>query len=125
MARRRPDRFNSVVDPLDGLLTPGRLLDGLDRARSLVRSIEDRRFFHPERDYRPALSFGRRSSVVISSSVAGRHVGVPARVRFDLPERVAKCVRRKERREVMFAKRKTRKGAGSRRRRDWWSDVSC
>lgn len=127
MARRRSDRIRSTPDSLSGLLTPERFLTGLDQARALIRSIEDRRLFHPERDYRPALSFGRRSTLVISSSagIAGRQNVLPARVRFDVPEKVAKCVRRKERREVLFAKRKTRKGAGSRRRRDWWSDVSC
>lgn len=53
---------------------------------------------------------------------------VPAQmgaVRFDDSASVAACVRRKTRREVIFAKRKHRKGAGSRRRYNFWSKVRC
>lgn len=47
------------------------------------------------------------------------------RMVFDAPKEVAICVRRKARREVLFAKRRTRKGAGSRRYRNEWSNINC
>lgn len=47
------------------------------------------------------------------------------RLGFALPERVMRCVQRKERREVLFAKRKTGKGARSPKRRNYWSAISC
>lgn len=48
------------------------------------------------------------------------------RVGFALPWQVVICVRRKRRREVMFALKKTSKGSGAKnRRRDEYSDVRC
>lgn len=116
-------------------------------------SLEDRRFWHPEADYRPALvSPGKRARVVetfspsvpvVSSESWARAVpgkpspssrprggptfGRPPRAQFQFvnPDRVAVCVRRERRREVMFAKKLTRKGAGGAKRRNWWSDVKC
>lgn len=44
---------------------------------------------------------------------------------FDRPLHVSVCIRRKQRREVLFAKKRTRSGRGGRRRRNKWSDVSC
>lgn len=62
--------------------------------------------------------------------------GMPARLRalyhspmsqigFEDPKRVLICVRRVVRREVLFAKRKTRKGARGAKRRNYYSDVRC
>lgn len=45
--------------------------------------------------------------------------------KFAAPPEVGVCVRRKSRREVLFALRRTGKGAKSRRRRNAWSGVSC
>lgn len=45
------------------------------------------------------------------------------RVAFATPDTVGICVRRKERREVLFAKR--RFGGSGRRRRTWRSDIKC
>lgn len=46
-------------------------------------------------------------------------------MQFNVPRKVAICVRRKQRREVLFAFRKTGKGARSFRRRNQFSDVRC
>lgn len=95
---------------------------------------EDRRVFHPERAYRPALSFSRKSSAVVKlrqpTSVAKKRV-VPFRwklpdvLAFTNPVKVLLCVRRKERREVILAKNLHRKGAGGSKHRNWWSDIKC
>jgi len=44
---------------------------------------------------------------------------------FNVPDRVGVCVRRNVRREVIFATRKNRAGAGSRRTRNFWSSIKC
>ena len=50
---------------------------------------------------------------------------LPVNVAFSQPKQVAVCIRRKARREVLFAKNRTGKGARSRRTRNQWSDVKC
>lgn len=50
---------------------------------------------------------------------------LPSGVRVDVPQTAAFCVRRKERREVLFAKRLHKRGRGGSRRRDWRSEVKC
>jgi len=84
-----------------------------------VRSLEDRRLFHPERFRRPAASVLRTDR-----SVREVFRGKRAVMMFSVPKRVSICVRRKERREVLFAKGK---GGGGKRhpRRNYWSSVSC
>lgn len=54
-------------------------------------------------------------------------VAVPAGIGFHRPETVAICVRRQQRREVLFAKKAIRKGGrvSSRRHRRWYSDIKC
>lgn len=51
--------------------------------------------------------------------------GVPLRLRVSSPNNVALCVRRKERKEVLFALKLRGKGSGSRRRRNEWSNIGC
>lgn len=129
MARRRgstppvgpaPRRVSwSAPPPL-----PRLSLTALDQARALVRSIEDRRTWHPAGPIRPAGAVSRGSRrIVQGKSVPGFFP--PNNLRFSVPRDVAMCVRRKSRREVMFAKRKTRKGAGASRRRSWFSKIGC
>lgn len=87
--------------------------------------FEDRRSFSPVRHARPAFSLPRSAArVVMSPRPAFRQT--KARLMFALPTGVAICVRRKSRREVLFASG----GAGGRgrqrpRRRTEFSDVSC
>lgn len=56
---------------------------------------------------------------------SGRRSSSATKLRFAVPKDVGVCVRRKSRREVLFALRKTGKGARSRRRRNEWSGVTC
>lgn len=89
----------------------------------LLRSIEDRRTFYPERATRPASSFSRpRHRLEVSP---GYNI-LPFGVRFEEPRKVLVCVRRKQRREVLFAMKRTGKGGGKRRhKRGPYSDVRC
>lgn len=108
---------------------------------SILPEVEDRRLWHPLGDLRPAGSVRGGSSVIEVYRAAGLSEGKKNRplrgrpfrspflergqLQFRVPDIVAKCVRRSERREVLFAKRKTGKGSKSPRHRDYWSDVSC
>lgn len=80
--------------------------------------LADRRVYSPE-TVRVARKVNLRPARVIQP-LRGRDIP-----RFVDASRVLICVRRKTRREVLFAKRKTRKGASSTRRRNQWSEVSC
>lgn len=83
--------------------------------------VEDRRTFHPLGGFRPARSLGPRSDarVQVRRFRPFRYSDV---FQFAVPDRVAVCVRRRERREVLHAKRSLGRGAG---RRNYWSGISC
>lgn len=103
-----------------------------------LRFYEDRRTFHPEGRFRPARSFNKtRHRLVMSDYRKTRKnikrnnfiksYGPPISVGFREPERVLICVRRKRRREVMFALNKTGKGKGRQKRPRYseYSKISC
>lgn len=110
----------------------------------LLRSIEDRRLFHPEGDFAPARSYdrsrhrltlvdkgvSRRSTLKHRSSSRllrdTRHLsGTKAVVAFSEPDKVLICVRRSRRREVLHALKKTGKRGQRRPRRNFYSKISC
>lgn len=105
-----------------------------------LTEIEDNRMFNPEAAFtRPPLNiYGRPSRYTVSAPVVRvstrapyvfkRPFGlnsVPVGLRFRAPLEVLVCIRRKQRREIMFAMRLRKKGAGSGRRRNRFSEVSC
>lgn len=96
--------------------------------RSNVLALEDRRLWAPLEET-PRGLFHRSSRLVVTPypnvNKSRAAVSPPAGVSFAVPREVAVCVRRKQRREVLFAKRRTGKGARARRRRNAWSDISC
>lgn len=87
--------------------------------------IEDRRFFHPLQDVKPAATFSRRDQSRVVLSKPNRPFKFPDVLKFRVPKRVALCVRRKERKEVLHALGRLRSGRGGRKRRNYWSNVSC
>lgn len=97
-----------------------RLLRPLVPVTFSLPEIEDRREFHPLKGVRPARVLSRTSQRMLRP-----HATQPGVLRFSVPEKVAICIRRKRRREVLFAKRQTGRGAYSRKYRNYWSDVSC
>lgn len=92
-------------------------------------TLSDRRQFHPEFDFRPVTSkFRFQRAVVIASprvSPGGfvKHKSLADPFSFQVPKAVDVCVRRKQRREVLFALKRTRSGGA--KRRNYWSGVSC
>lgn len=151
MARRSNRRGRVTTDnarrslPLDE--NPYRL-SPYDAVRQLgfadLLSLEDRRTWHPEGPWRPARSFqGPRHRLTLvqpsrarkARSIKVRNVSgysglgdaTLARVGFAGADRVAVCIRRRRRREVMHAIGKTGRGHRKQRRprRNWTSKYSC
>lgn len=84
----------------------------LDRLKPVVRPSVVGPLFEDQRRFVPASS-RRVTSTVRGRPAAVRRLGMSQRLEFVAPARVVTCVRRKIRRQVMFA----RGGAGSRRMR--------
>lgn len=132
MARRnRQDEDRDPLEDVASLLAPvpvpaPLLAPGYNprfTEERLLNEIEDRRTYHPDGPYRPALQLDARPSQLQQKHQAVRQFQQPA---FDTPKAVLICVRRKQRREVLFAKKKHRKGGGARRhRRNHYSNVRC
>lgn len=141
MARKRhkntsDERDSSEIasEPLQKLLRPNPIIKQSQPVaafsphkilKNTLRDIEDRRTFHPEAQKRPARSLNRSQHKLVlpAKKNAPR---LPARVAFDAPKQVLICIRRKRRKEVLFAKRKTGKGARARRHRhNYFSEITC
>lgn len=105
-----------------------------------LSDVEDRRLFHFEGPNRPALlDDGTLARVHVVDRPKNRNRVKPrafrfgpkiysqtkAIVAFEEPERVAVCVRRKARREVLFAKKRAGRGGMRKPRRTWLSKISC
>lgn len=87
--------------------------------------FEDRRLFHPD-PLPPAASFHtpRHRLVVPKKHRVGRGA-LPHFLGFQAPKRVLICVRRKIRKEVLHAYKKTGPGSGRPKRRGPYSGISC
>lgn len=147
MARRKRRRDVSdptVANPPLERLPPFRPeFDRLLSHNLNLRPFEDRRTFHPARLLAAPVFLGGNPparSIVSAASPAPRRaiqraVGVArllensrfptSRVRFAEASRVVICVRRKRRKEVLFARRKAGRRGQRRPRRNLWSDVQC
>ena len=126
IARDLPERFDDLVTRS----LPQLPFDNQPAIRSPLVEVEDRRTWHPDRVL-PVRSSRRRQ---VRLEYKARRAGMKlARFSFHIPEfpyfrqakYVAICVRRKERREVLFATRGRGKGARTPKRRNRWSNVRC
>lgn len=96
---------------------------------------EDRRTFHPDGRLRRPFSLPNSASRIVlkdkrnvvqqSGRSYFRPLGTKAVLAFAAPSRVATCVRRHRRREVLFARRRTGKGAHARKHFTDLSKISC
>lgn len=142
---RRNNRRPSAISPhrsLDALLVPVRPSPAVtfsSRVPADLSPIEDRRTFWPEpAALRPALTLRGTGARVVGAAPV-RKPGPPGRkstalasvktgsvLTFSAPKRVAVCVRRQRRKEVLFATGKGgRRGRQRQRRRSEFSEVSC
>lgn len=124
---KTPSAIPLTQYPLDPPLLP----DSVER-QQYVRSLEDRRLNHPlPRIHRPAVASVRSATRLIAHPLRSFTTAVgnnaPAGIRFYLPDRVAICVRRKIRREVVHALRINPKHGrgGGKRRRTPHSGIKC
>lgn len=97
--------------------------------------FEDRRVFHPLGPARPVFSLPKSAAVVrvpgpprTRTNLNGAKARTPKlyQLQFSVPTKVALCVRRKRRKEILHAKGV----AGSKKRmrsprRNYWSSISC
>lgn len=119
----------SVPDPDVLFSRPLPTLPFQSAIRSPLYEVEDRRVFQPDR----LVSKSSRRNLVrltLAKPKPGRHPAAGLReihrLTFRAPRFVAVCVRRKRRKEVLFALMKTGKGSSTRRaRRTLNSSISC
>ena len=132
MARRNrsePDRDDDTLSDVASLLAPAPVpgparAPGYISPPGLLTEIEDFRTYHPEGAVRSALTVGGLDAAYQKKERPAGRFQPPAS--FEAPRSVVICVRRKQRREVLFATRKTGKGGRARRhRRNYYSNVRC
>lgn len=123
---RRSRRRRSEAGSNANLL--GSLADLLSRPLSVdLRPVEDRRTWHPLGEDRPTRTTSghpTRPNMVAGATSPGRG-RLPAQIKFADPGRTVVCVRRHQRKEVLFALKKTGKGSRSPKRRNPNSEISC
>lgn len=111
----------SDLDLLAPVSVPAVLLVSVDPVISVpdvvLPEIEDNRLWTPSPPGGQVLRAPRATGGMSAALVDG--------VRFASPDTVLVCARRHRRREVLFALRKTGKGARSKRRRNSYSNTRC
>lgn len=139
-SKRQRDTFAIANRRLSVSLSPSRSI--VDKISQSLRLVEDRRQWHPEGTFAPARSVSspRHRLTVVDRPVRrqtqknrARFAGfgkmlsqTKATLAFEAPTRLAVCIRRSQRREVLHALRKTGKGSSRKpRRRSWMSEISC
>lgn len=102
-----------------------------------LRPVEDRREFHPDGPSRPARSFKRSQHRLIvpehipqpynqtRSPGFDYYYSIPNTIGFEAPRTVLVCVRRRRRKEVLHALKKTGKAGQKSPRRSAYSDIKC
>lgn len=136
---RNPQRDTNAF--ADNLSLDASLLGGLsplidDFSSSPLTDISDGRLWHPDPPSRPSLLLDGRPTTRLElvdrpPSPAQKKLGYTLRsqtkavLAFGDPDNTLVCVRRKTRREVMFAKRNFGRGRARARRRHWHSNVRC
>lgn len=106
---------------------------------SYLSQFEDRRKWHPEGAYAPAKSFNRSKHTLIEIGTSKRTSGsrnrssrynisptsFVSKIGFQYPKKVLICVRRKMRKQVLHALKKTGKKGQRRPKFNWYSKIRC
>ncbi|AZL82957.1 hypothetical protein [Apis mellifera associated microvirus 51] len=142
MSRRRSSRQRRDSTHIANQRLPLSPLENLFRVtKPPLVVFEDRRQWHPEGKYAPARSFSSsrhrlrevpgisrgnsRNDRSRRSSGFRLHDPGPLKIGFGNPSRVLVCVRRRIRKEVLFARRKTGRVGQRRPRFNFYSQISC
>lgn len=124
--RRTNDSHHSERESPHRSLTPAlpRNLASLEP----LRLIEDRRTYHPLEFFRPArTTHGGLAGPVTVTPKNKNKAFLAHGLAFPQPsKKIAVCVRRQQRREVLAAMKKFGKGkGGGKKRRNWHSNIGC
>lgn len=90
-----------------------------------LRELEDRRQWNPTRTIARPQSIRRSDARVTLRSPRAKILQTKTPLGFNVPDRVALCVRRETRREVLHAKRIAGKSGLKKPKRNFWSSISC
>lgn len=128
--RMRAEKRDTSRDHYPSPYTTNRMHSPLViRVRPIDLSVfDDRRTYHPAGYHRPAKKLGGMPvQRLVEAGRMAKRLSSPLSpfLRFPDAKKVIKCVRRKERREVIIAKKLQRKGAGGAKSFDLWSKVRC
>lgn len=112
---------------------PAPLVHHTSPSSRILHEIEDRRTYHPDGPTRPARSYDKpvhRLTVPVHPKNVNKRstasAALPRTVQFEAPKRVLVCIRRQKRKEVLFALKKTGKGARARKhRQSFYSSIRC
>jgi len=93
-----------------------------------TNTYPDARTYRPDRYSAPPIAKNVNATRLVARDTFGDAIRrqTKARIAFKVPKHVALCVRRKQRKQVLHAKKKT--GAGVSRKkptRNMWSQISC
>lgn len=138
MSKKRRRRDNTPPSPKHRYATraPRHRLDpvtfkpniGLQILRDL-QAIQDRRTWRPEPKHaRPVVTItvGQAARLTLRQpSKYNAPSQTKARIAFQEPDRLPVCIRRKERREVIFAAGKAGKKGQRPPRKNQWSEIQC
>lgn len=102
------------------------LFFGLPFTSTLLREVEDRRTFHPSGSFRPVFS-PPSDAPIFKAARSKRPSSFPSdALAYSIPDMTPTCIRRRRRREVIFASGKGgRRGRQRRHRRKWDSSIHC
>lgn len=116
---------------LTSLLRPARMVSPIRLTYSRVDpvtldvslgDVEDNRRFHPDGPRRPQ----QRATGQVAT-LRRTYASLTHQIGFSNPNNVIRCIRRKTRKEVLFAFNKQRKKgqSGGRYKRNYWSKIKC
>lgn len=138
MAKGNKKRRDLINNPIANQRLPFTIRSQSTPFSFRFTNFEDRRRFHFDGSYRPALRFSgvparysvgptstRRSGQSQKKFSGLRPEGGRTVLAFRDSGRVLICARRKMRREVLFARRKTGRVGQKRPRYSWYSAISC
>lgn len=89
-----------------------------------LTEISDHRTWHPLGNQRPALTVSTRHKLKIAGP-RNKLKYPSAHVAFQQPGQLDVCIRRKTRRQVLHALKRTRSGRGKSKRRKPYSNIRC
>lgn len=108
----------ALLDPIQSVLIP-------EPSLAPLVEITDGRTWSPPGYSQTAPMSVSGAPVGFQKKLPPSGLPAPNKQSFADARQAVVCVRRKQRREVLFAKRRTGRGARSRKRFNQWSDVGC